>query len=174
MKRIAMLTLAVAAASVLVVIGFAGSGAQGRATATFGNHNLNGLYEFQADGMVEVNGEPRRGFWEVGRFRADGAGRITGGIEHSSMLSEDEETIDRPFTFEGTYQVHPTGVATGNVTVVVAPGVEIRKKLWLILHSIGKRGIANGFDGGHAHADLGGGTHGNALTHVGHRVEIAK
>lgn len=173
MKRLAILTLCLAAAS-LAVVALAGAGTRGKGTETFGNHNLNGLYEFHADGAVEVNGTPTRGFWEVGRFRADGKGHITDGIEYSSMLSEDEEQIDRPFTFEGTYEVHPNGVATGEVTVVVAPGVEIEKKLWLIIHSVGKDGIANGFDGGHAEADLGGGAHGNALSHVGHRMVTAK
>jgi hypothetical protein len=80
------------------------------------------------------------------------------------LSSSDENIIDRPFTFEGT--------ATGQVTVVVAPGVEIEKKLWLIIHSVGKDQIAMGLDGGHADAHLGDGVHGNARTHVGHRIVI--
>jgi hypothetical protein len=147
----------------------------GGVTTQFGNHNLNGLYEFQADGAIEADGKPARGVWEVGRFEADGRGNITNGKEYSSLLSShNEEVIDRHFTFEGTYTVRPDGTAIGQVTVVVAPGVEIKKKLWLIIHSVGKDGIANGFDGGHAEADLGGGTHGNTLSHVGHRIETAK
>jgi hypothetical protein len=158
-----------------MVVALAGADTRGEEGVTFGNHSLNGLYEFHADGVAEVNGSPTRGIWEVGRFRADGEGNITDGVEYSSMLgSGDEETIDRPFTFEGPYQVNPDGTAMGKVTVVVAPGVEIQKKLWLVIHSVGKDGIANGFDGGHADADLGDGAHGNALSHEGDRIVIAK
>lgn len=172
-KRPALLAL-IAAAGVLVVVAVAGAGTH-EDVPTFGNHNLNGLYEFRADGEVQEDDSQSRGFWEIGRFRADGAGRISDGVEYSSLLSSsDEEAIDRPFTFDGTYQVNPDGTATGEVTVVIAPGVQIEKKLWLIVHSVGKGGIANGFDGGHAHADLGGGAHGNARSHEGHRMETAK
>ena len=143
--------------------------------AGFGNHNLQGLYQFQADGVVEVNGVPTRGFWEVGKFEADGKGNISNGVEYSTLLSSsDEAVIDQNFTFSGTYTVNPDGTASGQVTVDGAPGVAITKKLWLIIHSVGKEGIANGFDGGHAAADLGGGVRGNARSHVGHRIEIAK
>jgi hypothetical protein len=41
------------------------------------------------------------------------------------------------------------------------------------VHSVGKNGIANGFDGGHAMADLGNGVHGDARSHVGHRMVMA-
>ena len=157
------------------LVGLAGADTSDEGGARFGNHNLKGLYEFHADGALEVDGRPTRGIWEVGRFEADGRGRITDGKEYSTLLSSsNEEGIDRPFTFEGTYEVHPDGTATGQVTVHVAPGLEIKKKLWLIIHSVGKDGIANGFDGGHAHADLGQGTHGNTLSHVGHRIETAR
>ena len=175
MKRISLLVLGCGLAVVLALSGFAGADTQDKARAGFGNHNLKGLYEFHADGQMEVNDKPTRGLWEVGRFEADGKGKITNGKEYSSLLSSsDEQVIDQPFTFEGTYTVHPDGTATGEVTVVVAPGVEIKKKLWLIIHSVGKDGIANGFDGGHAHADLGDGVHGNALSHVGHRIVTAR
>lgn len=174
MTRIALRSLVAVLVGSLALVAWAAAGPQTTATAGFGNHTLNGAYEFQADGVVEVNGVPTRGFWEVGRFNADGNGNITDGVEYSSMLSGDEAVIDQNFTFSGTYTVNPDGTATGEVTVVVAPGVEIKKKLWLIVHSVGKDGIANGFDGGHAGADLGGGVHGNARSHVGHRMEIAK
>jgi hypothetical protein len=173
MKKIALLALVCGLVVLVALVGFAGAGT--RQKAGYGNHTLHGLYEFHADGVVEVDGKPTRGFWEVGRFVADGQGNITNGKEYSSLLSSnDENVIDQAFTFEGTYTVNPDGIATGQVTVDVAPGVQIKKKLWLILHSVGKEGIANGFDGGHAHADLGDGVHGNARSHVGHRVEIAK
>ena len=164
--------LCVGLAVVLALAEFAGADTEARG---FGNHNLKGLYEFHADGALEVDDKPTRGIWEVGRFKADGRGRITDGKEYSTLLSSsNEEVIDRNFTFEGTYKVHPDGVTTGEVTVQVAPGVEIKKRLWLIIHSVGKDGIANGFDGGHAHADLGEGAHGNTLSHVGHRIVTAK
>lgn len=174
MTRIALGSLIAVLVVSLALVGWAAAGQQTTATGGFGNHTLNGAYEFQADGVVEVNGVPTRGFWEVGRFNADGNGNITDGVEYSSMLSGDEAVIDQHFTFSGTYTVNPDGTATGEVTVVVAPGVEIKKKLWLIVHSVGKDGIATGFDGGHADADLGDGVHGNARSHVGHRMEIAK
>ena len=173
MKRIAAVVFGLA--MTVALVGFAIAGATEKGSAAFGNHTLQGMYEFHADGVVEVDGVPTRGFWEVGTFEADGNGNIINGKEYSSLLSShDEEVIDSFFTFEGTYSVHPDGTATGEVTVLVAPGVEIQKKLWLILHSVGKEGIANGFDGGHADADLGDGVHGNARSHVGHRMVIAK
>jgi hypothetical protein len=171
-KRIALLLVGLAVSVTLA--GFTVASAGDKDTRVFGNHNLNGLYEFRADGVVEAAGVPTRGFWEVGRFEADGKGNITNGKEYSSLLSSgDEGAIDQFFTFEGTYHVNPDGIATGEVTVTIAPGVEITKKLWLIIHSVGRTGIANGFDGGHAHADLPDGSHGNARSHVGHRVLIA-
>ena len=175
MRRIVLSSLIAVLVLSLALVGWATAGPETEAAAGFGNHTLNGAYEFHADGVVEVNGVPTSGIWEVGRFNADGKGNITDGVEYSSLLSSsDEATIDQSFTFSGTYTVNPDGTATGEVTVVVAPGVEITKKLWLIIHSVGKNGIANGFDGGHAHADLGNGVHGNARSHVGHRIEIAK
>lgn len=175
MKRIAILVLVCGATVLLALAAFAGAGTNDDADPRFGNHTLKGLYEFHADGALEVDDKPTRGIWEVGRFKADGRGRITDGKEYSTLLSSgNEEVINRNFTFEGTYEVHPDGVTTGEVTVQVAPGVEIKKKLWLIIHSVGKDGIANGFDGGHAHADLGEGAHGNTLSHVGHRIVTAK
>ena len=137
---------------------------------TLGDHSLNGVYEFHADGVVEVNGEPTRGFWEVGRFEADGNGNMTNGVEYSSMLSGDEAVIDAPFTFSGTYSVAPNGVAKARVTVVIPGGPTINKTLWFVLHSVGRNGIADGFAGGHADADLGGGVHGNARVHEGNRI----
>lgn len=174
MRRIAVVSVGIIVALTLPLVAFALASPRIEAEV-FGNHNLQGLYEFRADGVVEVDGAPSRGFWEVGRFRADGKGNITRGKEYSSMLdSHDESVIDRNFTFAGTYTINPDGTGTGVVTVVVAPGVEITKKLWLVLHSIGRDGIANGFDGGHADAHLGGATHGNARSHVGHRVVTAR
>lgn len=175
MKRIVILLSGLVLLLALVSFAVAGADAGSGRAARFGNHSLNGVYEFQADGFIEVDGRLTRGFWEVGRFRADGKGNITNGKEYSTLLSSsNEDVINQFFTFEGTYQVHPDGTATGQVTVLVAPGVEITKKLWLILHSVGERGIANGFDGGHAEADLGNGVHGNALSHVGHRMVTAE
>lgn len=173
MKRIGFLISGLAVS--LTLVGFAVAGASDKGRAGFGNHTLQGLYEFHADGVVEVDGVPTRGFWEVGTFEADGKGNIINGKEYSTLLSSsDENVIDQFFTFEGTYTVNPDGTATGEVTVVVAPGVQIQKKLWLIIHSVGKDGIANGFDGGHAEADLGDGVHGNARSHVGHRMVMAR
>lgn len=175
MKRIPLVLLIGGLAVWLALVGFAEASPRSERHARLGNHSLSGLYEFRADGVVEVNGLPSRGFWEVGKFEADGKGNITNGIEYSTLLSSsDENVIDRPATFEGTYTVNPDGTATGQVTVVVAPGVEITKKLWLIIHSVGRDRIAMGFDGGHADADLGNGVRGNARSHEGHRIIIAR
>ena len=179
MTRIALSSLIAVLVVSLGLVGWAAAGAQKTVTTGYGNYTLNGAYEFQADGVVEENGVPKHGFWEVGRFNADGNGNITDGVEYSSMLSGDEAVIDQKFTFSGTYTVNPDGTATGEVTVNVGPGIPpITKKLWLIVHSVGKDGIADGFDGGHAEADLTTDPeiqrHGNARSHVGHRIEIAK
>lgn len=162
---VVLLVLGVALVGLFVVPG----GAASEAPKRLGNHTLKGVYEFHADGFVEVNGEPKRGFWEVGRFTADGKGNMTNGVEYSSMLGNDESLIDQNFTFEGTYSIQPNGVGTANVTVQI-PGGEIQKKLWFVVHSVGRDGIARGFGGGHADADLGGGTHGNARVHEGNRI----
>jgi hypothetical protein len=169
MKRtlIVLVALGVAITAVFVVPGAADPDVRPRG---LGNHSLKGVYEFHADGVVEVNGEPKRGFWEVGRFKADGKGTMTNGVEYSSMLSNDESVIDQNFTFSGTYSVKPDGTATANVTVQIPNGPTIQKKLWFVLHSVGKDGVADGFAGGHADADLGGGTHGNARVHEGNRI----
>ena len=175
MKKALLLMLLAAAATAVGAAALAAADESGSSKRTIGNHTLQGTYEFRADGVVEINGEPKRGFWEVGRFHTDGRGKIAQGTEYSSLLSShDEETIDKPFTFTGTYSVRPDGTATGQVAVTIAPGVVINKKLWLIVHSIGKDGIANGFDGGHAMADLGNGMHGNARSHAGHRIRTAR
>ena len=172
-------TLAVACALVVVLVSgtavvglsaVSGSAKPDAAAARLGNHSLKGVYEFHADGVVEVDGEPTRGFWEVGRFKADGQGNMIDGVEYSSMLGNDEALIDQPFTFEGTYSVQPNGVATADVIVQI-PGGTIEKRLWFVIHSVGKDGIADGFAGGHADADLGGGTHGNARVHEGNRIK---
>ena len=134
-----------------------------------GNHTLNGVYEFHADGVVEVDGKPTRSFWEVGRFEADARGNMRNGVEYSSMLSNEESQIDQNFTFSGTYSVRPDGTATADVTVVI-PGGTIQKKLWFVVHSVGRDGIARGFAGGHADADLGNDVHGNSLVHEGNRI----
>ena len=140
-----------------------------------GNRSLRGSYEFHADGVVEINGVPTRGFWESGRFDADGKGNITNGVEYSSLLSSsDESVIDQNFTFTGTYTVNPDGTAKATVDVVIAPGVVIHKTLWFVIHSVGKDGVANGFAGGHADADLGDGVHGNTRTHQGWRINTSK
>ncbi len=81
-KRRALLGVVPVAAS-LMVVALAGADTRGEEGVTFGNHSLNGLYEFHADGVAEVNGSPTRGIWEVGRFRADGEGNITDGVEYS-------------------------------------------------------------------------------------------
>ncbi len=175
MKRNLLVVLISGVLLSLAFVGLAEAGSRDEPKAGFGNHNLKGLYEFRADGVVEINGNPSRGFWEVGRFEADGRGNITSGKELSTMLSSSDETvIDKPFSFRGTYTVHPDGTATGEVTVLVAPGFEIKKKLWLVIHSVGKEGIAMGFDGGHADADLGNGVRGNARSHAGHRMVTGK
>ncbi len=139
-----------------------------------GSHSLCGSYEFHADGVVEVDGAPTRGFWEAGRFDADCRGNLTNGVEYSSLLSSNaENVIDQNFTFSGTYVVRDDGTAKASVKVVIAPGVVIDKSLWFVLNGIGKDGIANGFAGGHAEADLGNGVHGNTRTHVGSRIVAA-
>jgi len=138
----------------------------------FGNHNLQGLYEFHADGVVEVNGVPTRGIWEVGKFYADGNGNLLSGVEYSNLLSSDNESvIDVPFTFEGTYQINPDGTGKTNVAVFIpAAGITIDKTLWFVIHKVDESGIAQGFAGGHADADLGAGAHGNSRTHIGTRI----
>jgi len=130
------------------------------------------MYEFHADGVLEVAGLPTRGTWEVGRFYADGQGNMTNGVEYSSLLtSADESIIDVPFTFSGTYHVFPDGTAKSHVSVYVpAAGITIEKSLWFVIYDLDERGIAHGFAGGHADADLGGGAHGNSRTHVGRRM----
>ena len=133
-------------------------------------HCSTGLYEFHADGVIEVNGEPTRGFWEPGRFRADGKGNMLNGIEYSSMVSSDESVIDTPFTFTGTYTIRANGTATADVTVQIPNGPTIQKRLWFVIHSVGFDGIADGFAGGHSHADLGEGVHGTARVHEGNRI----
>jgi hypothetical protein len=144
-------------------------------TITLGNHSLCGAYEFHADGVVEIDGVPSRGFWEAGRFDADCEGNITNGVEYSSLLdSNDESVIDQNFTFKGSYVVNNNGTAKASVKVTIAPGVVIEKFLWFVLNSVGKDGIANGFAGGHAEAEIGGGVHGNTRTHVGTRIITAK
>lgn len=141
----------------------------------YGNHSLNGTYMFHADGVVEnESGGYVRGTWEVGRFEADGQGNMTNGVEYSSLLSSsDAGVIDQNFTFSGTYQVYPDGTAKAHVTVVVNPQFSIEKDLWFVIHSVGKDGIADGFAGGHADADLGGGAHGNSLSPVGWRIDTS-
>jgi hypothetical protein len=173
MTRIAHLTLIAALVASIGAVAWAATGADTAAADGFGNQTLTGSYEFYAQGVIEVNGLPTRGIWEIGRFDADGKGNITNGVEYSTLLGDAESTIDQYFTFSGTYNVHTDGITTGEVTVITPVG-PIVKRLWLIVHSVGKDGIANGFDGGHAHADLGPGGHGNTLSHVGHRIEIAK
>jgi hypothetical protein len=160
----------------LVVAALAGFATRAQADSNkgFGNHNLQGTYMFHADGVVEHDGYVRA-MWEVGRFEADGKGNIINGVEHSSLLSSsDPDKINQPFTFTGTYQVNPDGTAKGHVTVIVGPQLTIEKDLWLVIHSVGKDGIANGFAGGHADAEIGGGEHGNSQSHVGWRVELSE
>ena len=164
---VVLMVIAVAGAALITLPGTANPEPAPR---TIGNHSLSGVYEFHADGVVEVNDEPTRGFWEVGRFEADGRGNMLNGVEYSSLLSSsDESLIDQNFTFAGTYQIRPDGTGTADVTVQI-PGGSIQKRLWLVVHSIGPDGIARGFSGGHADADLGGGTHGNARVHEGSRI----
>lgn len=164
-RGIGLAIVLVAATGVFVLPG----SAKAPEARPFGNHSLDGVYEFHADGVVEVDGQPTRGFWEVGRFEADGRGNMLNGVEYSSMLGSGEDVIDQNFTFAGTYEVRPDGTATADVTVQI-PGGSIQKKLWFVIHSVGRDGIANGFAGGHADADLGGGVHGNARVHEGNRI----
>ena len=149
--------------------------AQGDGKKGFGNHTLQGTYMFHADGVVEnETGGYIRGMWEVGRFEADGKGNITNGVEYSSLVSSsDPDVIDQLFTFTGTYQVNLDGTAKAHVTVIVNPQLTIEKDLWFVIHSVGKDGIANGFAGGHADADLGP-EHGNSQTHVGWRIDLSE
>lgn len=162
----------------LVVAVLAGFAIQVKADSKsgLGNHSLQGTYMFQADGVVEnESGGFIRGMWEVGRFEADGNGNMTNGVEYSTLLSSsDADVIDQSFTFSGTYQVNPDGTAKAHVTVIVNPELTIEKDLWFVIHSVGKDGIANGFGGGHADANLGGGVHGDSLTHVGWRIVSSK
>ena len=139
--------------------------------AIFGNHNLKGAYVFYADGILEdENGGYLRAIWESGKFVADGNGNFTEGVEYSSLLSSsDPAVIDQPFTFTGTYEINPDGTGKSHVVVVVNDQLTIEKDLWFIIHSVDKDGIAHGFVGGHADADLGG-QHGNAQTHIGYRM----
>jgi len=163
----------------LTVVGLLRTTSQAQANSVsknnFGNHNLNGTYAFSADGVIDAEGGGYvRGMWEVGRFEADGAGNMMNGVEYSSLLSSsDPSVIDQPYSFSGTYQINPDGTAKAHVTVVVNPELTIEKDLWFIIHSVGKDGIANGFVGGHADADLGG-PHGNSQTHQGYRMDISK
>jgi hypothetical protein len=76
MKRIGLLISGLAVS--LALVGFAVAGASDKKSTGFGNHTLKGMYEFHADGVVEVDGVPTRGFWEVGSFEADGKGNIPG------------------------------------------------------------------------------------------------
>ena len=156
------------------LVGFA-TRAQVNGKKGYGNHTLQGTYMFHADGVVEnETGGYIRGLWEVGRFEVDGKGKITNGVEYSSLLSSgDPDVINQPFTFTGTYQVNPDGTAKAHVTVIINPERTIEKDLWFVLHSVGKNGIANGFAGGHADADLGG-AHGNSQSHVGWRMELSE
>ena len=165
--------IVVAALSITIVGMLVMPGAAKRkdSRVALGNHSLKGVYEFHADGVVEVNGEPTRGFWEAGRFEADGKGNMINGVEYSSMLSGDESVINQPFTFSGTYSIKPDGTATADVVVVIPGGIRIEKRLWFVIHSVGRDRIADGFAGGHSHADLGGGTHGNARVHEGNRIQ---
>ncbi len=146
--------------------------AENPSRSTFGNHNLNGIYSFRADGAIEVDGIHARGMWEVGRFEADGHGNMTNGVEYSSMLSADDESIiDIPYTFSGTYEIDENGMGKGEVAVYVpAAGITILKKLWFVVFDLDSRNIAHGFAHGHADAELGPGIHGNARTHVGRRM----
>ena len=155
-------------------MGGAGFGAlaQAGSKSKLGNHTLKGTYAFQADGAVENEGSGYvRGMWEVGRFEADGKGNMTSGVEYSSLLSgSDPNVINQAFSFSGTYQVNPDGTAKAHVSVIVNPQLTIEKDLWFVVHSVGKDGIADGFVGGHADADLTGGVHGNSRSHVGWRI----
>ncbi|MDX1429384.1 MAG: hypothetical protein R3282_03805 [Rhodothermales bacterium] len=163
----------------LVLAGLAGLAVAAKANdadnSGFGNHNLRGAYEFHADGVIEDGNGYIRGTWEVGRFDSDGEGNWTNGVEYSSLLSSSDETvINQFFTFHGTYEINPDGTGTAHVTVVVNPDLTIEKDLWFVIHSVGMDGIANGFAGGHADADLGDGVHGNSRTHVGWRMDLSR
>ena len=163
---------------IVLAVGIMGPTIQAQADSNtkmqYGNHNLKGTYAFYADGVVEDEDGYVRAIWETGRFDADGKGNLTNGIEYSSLLSSsDPNVIDQPFTFTGTYEVYSDGTAKSHVTVVVNPQLTIEKDLWFVIHSIGKDGIANGFAGGHADADLGD-SHGNSQTHVGWRMNLSE
>lgn len=179
MKMKALMFLILVLGIALVVAGLTGFAPNALAKdqgkkVEIGNHSLMGMYEFHADGLLEIEGVPPRGMWETGRFEADGKGNITNGVEYSNMLSSsDERIIDQPFTFTGTYVVNPDATAKATVDVYVpASGITIKKTLWFVLHSVDKKGIAHGFSGGHADAILGEGVHGNASSHVGSKIDL--
>ena len=162
---LALLT-GIGVAAVGLLLAAPGSGAK----QGIGNHSLSGNWSFGADGTLEDDGKPGRGFWEVGRFTADGEGNMTGGVEYSNMLSDDESVVNQPFAFEGTYEVKPDGTGTAEVDVTLPNGAVITKTLWFVLNDV-RGGVAHGMYGGHLHADLGEHVDGRAGLHYGMRID---
>ena len=167
-RRIGLVLAVAAALSVvlLVLLSPSGSGAK----QGIGNHSFTGTWSFGAEGVLEENGEPGRGFWEIGRFTVDGEGNMTGGVEYSDLLGSDDAVVNQPFTFEGTYTVNPDGTGRATVDVTLPNGAVIQKSVWFVLNDI-RNGEAHGFQGGHLHAELGEHLDGRAGLHVGQRIE---
>ncbi|MFN2388619.1 MAG: hypothetical protein ABR575_03295 [Actinomycetota bacterium] len=167
-RRRVIVPLAVVA---LAVVGFGvvvpATGSQGR--RPIGNHTFQGRYTFAADGVLEQDGTPGRGFWELGSFKADGNGNMSGGVEYSNLLTDDEAQVNVPFTFTGTYTVNPDATGSAQVEVVIPGGPTLNKTVWFVLHDI-EDGVAHGFWFAHGPAQLGNGLEGRAGVHHAARV----
>ena len=164
---IVMIVLAAGVGAMALGLTVAASGSE--AQQRIGNHTFVGRWAFGADGVIEQNGVPGRSFWEAATFVVDGRGHMTGGVEYSNLISDDEAVINQPATFEGTYHVRPNATGTATVDVTLPNGAVIRKSVWFVLSKI-HDGEAYAFVGGHTHADLGDGVDGNAGLHFGQRV----
>jgi len=167
-RRIALAVAVAAAVSVawLLLLSPSDSGAR----QGIGDHSFTGTWSFGAEGALEQDGEPGRGFWEIGRFTVDGEGHMTGGVEYSDLLGTDDSVVDQPFTFEGTYTVHPDATGKATVDVTLPNGVVIQKTVWFVLNDI-RKGEAHGMLGGHLHAELGEHLHGRAGLHEAQRIQ---
>jgi hypothetical protein len=167
-RRIALGLVVVAGASVAVLglLFTPGTGAK----SSIDNSSFVGRWSFGADGVIERDGTPGRGFFEVGVFHVDGKGKMTGGVEYSNLLTDDDAVVDQPFTFEGTYDVRPNGTGRARVAVTLPNGAVINKTLWFVLNDF-KKGEAHGMYGGHLHAELGENVDGRAGLHHARRIE---
>lgn len=164
--RALIVVAAVAVACLAFSVLAPGSGAK----QGIGNHTFVGTWSFAADGVIEQDGRPGRGVWEIARFTVDGKGNMTGGVEYSDLLGSDEALVEQPFRFEGKYTVQPDGTGTAKVDVTLPNGVVLQKSVWFVLNDI-RDGEARGFYGGHLHAELGEGVHGHAGVHEGRRIQ---